>query len=110
MAILLAVIAAMGGHFVEAKSTMCTHRRECTGDCMFTFFVQINGSWSQINTSSRSKGVCQEDLDRLAALESAEGRALSNQFGVACQNYQSRRVDDCGEINNCLYKASCLYR
>eukprot|EP00922_Rhytidocystis_sp_ex-Travisia-forbesii_P044805 GHVS01066774.1.p1 GENE.GHVS01066774.1~~GHVS01066774.1.p1 ORF type:complete len:132 (-),score=1.73 GHVS01066774.1:351-746(-) len=92
--ILLAIIAAIGGHFVEGSHSMCEGDVDCEGICLYQFCVKIDGKQVSINLRPRPKGVCQEDLDKMESLKSNDGRFHSNAFGKMCELYSKVSYPD----------------
>eukprot|EP00922_Rhytidocystis_sp_ex-Travisia-forbesii_P028609 GHVS01041977.1.p1 GENE.GHVS01041977.1~~GHVS01041977.1.p1 ORF type:complete len:114 (+),score=8.14 GHVS01041977.1:93-434(+) len=65
---LLAIIAAIGGRFVEARKTMCLRNEECTMLCLMKFGIGQGSVRRDIDLVSIGYGLCQEDLMKLEGL------------------------------------------
>eukprot|EP00922_Rhytidocystis_sp_ex-Travisia-forbesii_P067911 GHVS01101109.1.p1 GENE.GHVS01101109.1~~GHVS01101109.1.p1 ORF type:complete len:114 (+),score=7.72 GHVS01101109.1:739-1080(+) len=98
--ILLAIIAASGGHFVEALDHMCEKSDDCNGNCLWEFQFEIDDDTTSIDLRVHPYGVCEEDIDKLKgfALKKEQLYALHG-FIYSCQSYQSIG-DDMYEIVN----------
>eukprot|EP00922_Rhytidocystis_sp_ex-Travisia-forbesii_P067900 GHVS01101088.1.p1 GENE.GHVS01101088.1~~GHVS01101088.1.p1 ORF type:complete len:111 (+),score=10.89 GHVS01101088.1:599-931(+) len=97
--ILLAIIAASGGHFVEALD-MCKTKDDCEKDCLKEFDVKFGGR--HIDLRNLPLGVCQEDLEKVATFTTEKELLLQYKFGEACDFYERTGYDNWKIVNTCL--------
>eukprot|EP00922_Rhytidocystis_sp_ex-Travisia-forbesii_P067910 GHVS01101108.1.p1 GENE.GHVS01101108.1~~GHVS01101108.1.p1 ORF type:complete len:118 (+),score=4.59 GHVS01101108.1:598-951(+) len=88
--ILLAIIAASGGHFVEALD-MCKTKDDCPlfpHVCRFTFFIATDGQPAPFELTRCGFGVCGNNVNALSGFYTGEEKRVRSEFIEACKEFQ----------------------